>query len=79
MPYCTEALGVVFNEVQTMGIGPRHECVHVGTLAKQVNHHHRFGLCCASALGRGRVDLEGVRMDVHKDGRGADFGHDFRS
>ena len=75
-PHGTEALGIVFHQVNPVLLGPGHEGIHVRTLAKQVHHHHGLRPRGARTLGRGGVELEGSGVDVGKDRRGSDFGDD---
>ena len=73
-----EALGGVLDQIELVLLAQRFDCVIVGGEAEQVDRHHRLGEEFALLLGaqdrllqRGRVDVEGARIDVGEDRAGA--------
>ena len=76
-PFGAEALGVVFHNVDLMLLCPRNQRIHVCTLAKQMNHHDRFGTRRTRALRRLWVKLKCCGIDVRKNGGGTRFDHHF--
>ena len=71
-----DRLGGVLDDRDAALPGGRHDRGHLGHLAEEVDGDDRAGSLRDPFGHPGRVDVEGHRVHIHEDGRGADPGND---
>src|SRR5437867_149076 len=66
-------VGGVFDDSQLVLLGDRHDRIHVGDLAGEMDGNDGAGATCDSGLDGARIDVEGFNVDVREDGDGVGF------
>lgn len=61
-----EGLGAVFDNLEAVLVGNRHDLVHLGRVAVQMNGHEGLGVRGKSRTNGGGVDVEGVWVNIRE-------------
>ena len=65
----TDGLGVIFHDIQMIGISQSHDRLHIAGLSEQVDGHNRLCPFRNSRFYFPGIDIEGIRIDIHQHGR----------